>query len=189
MKFPGRRKIKHYFPVNADNRFDRESTSLDTSIPTCGIDQNMVDIYAHVDDSVLADFGLTKAASRWVDDDTANRLYTFLQKQQIIDNQDAGGTVGNSLHNYSILADDCSVQFGVMSQNISVGDYAYGYLCNTGSKVDMSFLQPVEGPIGRCYILITSDGERTFGISTRLNIVGAIELNNVQTLLLINSRP
>ena len=167
MKFPGRRKIKHYFPVNDGNRFDRESTTLGhVNTYICGIDQNMVDIYAHVDGSVLADFGLTKAASQWVDNDTANRLYTFLQNHQLIDNQYAGGTIGNTLHNYSILADDRSIQFGVMSQNIRVGDYAYGYLCNnTSSKVDMTFLQPVEGAIGRCYTLITPDGERSFAIS------------------------
>ncbi len=169
MKFPGRRKIKHYFPVNADNRFDRESMSFGhTNTYVCGIDQNIVDIYAHVDDSVLADFGLAKAASQLIDNDTANQLYHFLSNQKLIDNQYAGGTIGNTLHNYSILADDRSVQFGVMSQNIRVGDYSYGYLCNTSSKVDLAQLQPVDGPIGRCYTLITPDGERTFGISPGL---------------------
>lgn len=169
MKFPGRRKIKHYFPVNADNRFDRESTSFGhVNTYVCGIEQNMVDIYAHVDDSVLADFGLHKAASQLMDNDTASRLYQFLQSMNLIDNQYAGGTIGNTLHNYSILADDRSVQFGVMTQNIQVGDYAYGYLCNTSSKVDLTSLQPVDGPIGRCYTLITPDGERTFGISPGL---------------------
>ena len=169
MKFPGRRKIKHYFPVNADNRFDRESMTFGhTNTYVCGIDQNIVDIYAHVDDSVLADFGLSKAASQLMDSDTANQLYHFLSCQKLIDNQYAGGTIGNTLHNYSILADDKSVQFGVMSQNIRVGDYSYGYLCNTSSKVDLTELQPVDGPIGRCYTLITPDGERTFGISPGL---------------------
>ena len=166
MKFPGRRKIKHYFPVNADNRFDLESTTFGhVNTYICGIDQNMVDIYAHVDESVLADFGLEKGCSQWIDDSCANKLYQYLQRSRTIDNQYAGGTIGNTLHNYSVLADDRSVQFGVMSQSIHVGDYAYGYLCNTSSKVDLSFLQPVEGPIGRCYTLISPDGERTFGIS------------------------
>ena len=166
MKFPGRRKLKHYFPVHADNRFDRESTSfahINTAV--CGIDQNMVDIYAHVDEATLADFGLEKGSSQLIDNDCANRLYRFLQEMNLIDNQYAGGTIGNTLHNYSTLADDRSIQFGVMSQNIRVGDYAYRYLCNTSSRVDLTLLQPVDGPIGRCYTLITADGERTFGIS------------------------
>ena len=166
MKFPGRRKIKHYFPVNTHNRFDMESTVFgQASTYVCGIDQNLVDITARVDDSVLRDFGLDKGASQWLDDDRANRLYHFLSEQQLIEDQFAGGTIGNALHNYSILADDRSVQFGVMSKNIQVGDYSYRYLCNTSSKVDLTCLQPVDGALGRCFALITNDGERTFGIS------------------------
>ncbi|WP_419536322.1 inosine/guanosine kinase [Endozoicomonas sp.] len=166
MKFPGRRKIKHYFPVNTHNRFDMESSVFgQANTYVCGIDQNLVDITARVDDSVLRDFGLDKGASQWIDNDQANRLYGFLQEHQLIEDQFAGGTIGNTLHNYSVLADDRSVQFGVMSKNIQVGDYAYRYLCNTSSKVDLTWLQPVDGPIGRCFALITEDGERTFGIS------------------------
>jgi len=166
MKFPGRRKIKHYFPVNTHNRFDMESTVFgQASTYVCGIDQNLVDITARVDDSVLRDFDLDKGASQWLDDDQANRLYHFLSEQQLIEDQFAGGTIGNALHNYSILADDRSVQFGVMSKNIQVGDYSYRYLCNTSSKVDLTCLQPVDGALGRCFALITDDGERTFGIS------------------------
>ncbi len=169
MKFPGRRKLKHYFPVNTNNRFDLESSvfgHVNTSV--CGIDQNMVDIIAQVDESILNDFGLDKGASQGVDLKTANRLYAFLTDNALIEEQFAGGTIGNTLHNYSTLADDRSVQFGVMSQNIKVGDYAYRYLCNTSSKVDLTCLQPVDGAIGRCFTLITSDGERTFGISPGL---------------------
>ena len=169
MKFPGRRKLKHYFPVNTHNRFDLESSVFShANTSVCGIDQNMVDITAQVDEATLRDFGLDKGASQWVDLDTADRLYRFLMDQELIEEQFAGGTIGNTLHNYSILADDRSVQFGVMSQSIQVGDYAYRYLCNTSSKVDLTYLQPVDGPIGRCFTLITDDGERTFGISPGL---------------------
>ena len=166
MKFPGRRKLKHYFPVNTNNRFDMESSEFgQTNTYVCGLDQNMVDITARFDESVLRDFGLDKGASQWVDDDTANRLYSFLTEHQFIEDQFAGGTIGNTLHNYSVLADDRSVQFGVMSTDIHVGDYAYRYLCNTSSHVDLTYLQPVKGALGRCFTLITDDGERTFGIS------------------------
>ena len=169
MKFPGRRKLKHYFPVHTHNRFDLESSvfsHINTNV--CGIDQNMVDITAQVDKSILHKFGLKKGASQWVTLDVANQLYAYLREVELIEEQFAGGTIGNTLHNYSILADDRSVQFGVMSENIQVGDYAYQYLCNTSSKVDLTFLQPVDGAIGRCFTLITDDGERTFGISPGL---------------------
>ncbi len=61
MKFPGQRKIKHTLPVNADNYFDAESVTFGhVNTYATGIDQNIVDITARVDDSVLNDFGLQK---------------------------------------------------------------------------------------------------------------------------------
>ena len=40
-----------------------------------------------------------------------------------------------------------------------------GPLSTTSSRVSLDHLQPVDGPIGRCFALITPDGERTFAIS------------------------
>ncbi|NHN19450.1 inosine/guanosine kinase, partial [Bacillus amyloliquefaciens] len=67
--------------------------------------------------------------------------------------------------NYSVLADDRSVLLGVMCSNIEIGGYAYRYLCNTSSRTDLNYLQGVDGPIGRCFTLISDSGERTFAIS------------------------
>lgn len=86
-------------------------------------------------------------------------------KNKLITNEFAGGTIGNTLHNYSVLADDKSTLLGVMSQDIKIGSYGYRYLCNTSSRMDLNYLQAVDGPIGRCFTLITEDGERTFAIS------------------------
>ncbi|MGL6124534.1 MAG: inosine/guanosine kinase, partial [Shewanella sp.] len=130
-----------------------------------GIDQTLVDIEAKVEDELLSRYGLPKGNSTLINDEQAHRLYTELKIHGLISDEFAGGTIGNTVHNYSILADDRSVLFGVMSQNIEVGSYAYRYLCNTSSKVDLNFLQPVDGPIGRCFTLISDCGERTFAIS------------------------
>ncbi|TOO27586.1 inosine/guanosine kinase, partial [Vibrio parahaemolyticus] len=46
-----------------------------------------------------------------------------------------------------------------------IGSYGYRYLCNTSSRMDLNYLQGVDGAIGRCFALITEDGERTFAIS------------------------
>ena len=86
-------------------------------------------------------------------------------KNKLITNDFAGGTIGNTLHNYSVLDDDKSTLLGVMSQDIKIGSYGYRYLCNTSSRMDLNYLQAVDGPIGRCFTLITEDGERTFAIS------------------------
>ncbi len=64
-----------------------------------------------------------------------------------------------------MLADSKSVLLGVMSKNIEVSSYAYRYLCQTSSRMNLNHLQTVDGPIGRCYTLISEDGERTFAIN------------------------
>lgn len=166
MKFPGHRKSKHYFPVSArDPLLQTAPAVAELTSPVVGIDQTMVDIEAKVDDAFLERYGLSRGHSLVIDNQVAEALYQELRQQRLISHQFAGGTIGNTLHNYSVLADDRSVLLGVMCKNINIGDYAYRYLCNTSSKVDLNCLQGVEGSIGRCYTLIGDNGERTFAIS------------------------
>jgi len=133
-----------------------------------GIDQTLVDIEAKVDDDFLQRYGLSAGHSLVIDDATAEALYNELMREAFISHQFAGGTIGNTLHNYSVLADDRSVLLGVMCNNIQIGGYAYRYLCNTSSRMDLNFLQGVDGAIGRCFTLIGEQGERTFAISPGL---------------------
>ncbi|WP_394201114.1 inosine/guanosine kinase [Shewanella waksmanii] len=167
MKFPGQRKSKHYFPVKNKDPLLAQLTQQPQHVSThiSGIDQTLVDIEAKVADELLQRYGLPKGNSTLIDDDKAHELYNELKDNRLVSDEFAGGTIGNTVHNYSILADDRSVLFGVMSNNIAVGSYAYRYLCNTSSKVDLNYLQPVDGPIGRCFTLISECGERTFAIS------------------------
>lgn len=166
MKFPGQRKSKHYFPVSArDPLLAGSSENELTHGYIVGIDQIMVDIEAQVDDDFIGQYPLSKGHSLVISDQCAEALYQELQDKQLITHQYAGGTIGNTLHNYSVLADDRSILFGVMCRNIQIGSYAYRYLCHTSSRVDLNYLQAVDGPIGRCFTLITPNGERTFAIS------------------------
>lgn len=167
MKFPGKRKSKHYFPVDARDPL-LQQTQSDSEVSTSyvvGIDQTLVDIEARVDDDFVARYGLSFGHSRVVEDDVAEALYQELNKKNLITHQFAGGTIGNTLHNYSLLADDRSVLLGVMCSNVKIGSYAYRYLCNTSSRTDLNYLQAVDGAIGRCFTLISECGERTFAIS------------------------
>ncbi|WP_372880352.1 inosine/guanosine kinase [Psychromonas sp.] len=167
MKFPGQRKSTHYFPVENRAPLLANFTLLTPFIRTyiTGIDQIMVDIEAAVGDELLEKYRLPKGNSTLIDDQQAHALYTELKEQKLIKGEFAGGSIGNTIHNYSTLTDDKSVLFGVMSNDIQVGNYAYRYLCDTSSKVDLNFLQPVDGPIGRCFTLVSACGERTFAIS------------------------
>lgn len=168
MKFPGQRKSKHFFPVNARDmpallKIEDESSLESTHV--VGIDQTLVDIEARVDDDFLDRYQLSRGHSLVIADGVAEALYDELQARSLISDQFAGGTIGNTLHNYSVLADDTSILLGVMSREILIGSYAYTYLCKTSSRVDLDRLQPVEGPVGRCFALIDDDGERTFAIN------------------------
>ena len=170
VRFPGRRKHKHYFPVDARDPLFAHA-GLDVSearTHVVGIEQTLVDIDARVPDALLARHGLPKGASTVVEADVAAAVYDELLRERLISYEFAGGTVANTLHNYSLLADDAAILVGVMSENIRLGTSAYRYLSNTSSRVSLDHLQPVDGPVGRCFALVTPDGERTFAISAGL---------------------
>ncbi|MBD1575430.1 inosine/guanosine kinase [Vibrio sp. S11_S32] len=167
MKFPGQRKSKHYFPVHARDPLVSQAQESKTMTRThiIGIDQTLVDIEAKVSDDLIEKYQLSKGHSLVLDDDRAEALYNELKEKDLITDEFAGGTIGNTLHNYSVLADDKSTLLGVMSNNIKIGSYGYRYICNTSSRMDLNYLQGVDGAIGRCFALISDNGERTFAIS------------------------
>ncbi|CAM4299703.1 inosine/guanosine kinase [Vibrio neonatus] len=167
MKFPGQRKSKHYFPVNTLDPLvpKTHAKSSVNCTHVVGIDQTLVDIEAKISDDFIEKFNLSKGHSLVVSDEVAEALYSELKQQQLITNEYAGGTIGNTLHNYSVLADDKSILLGVMSSDIKIGSYGFRYLCDTSCRMDLNHLQGVEGAIGRCFTLISENGERTFAIS------------------------
>jgi inosine kinase len=166
MKFPGRRNTKHYFPVEEKFRssFDDE-IYRPGNVFVVGIDQLLVDIEIPVDDNFLRTHNFTKSESFIIDDNLADTIYWQYKNRGAISGEFPGGAVGNTLHNYSILSDCPSVALGAINKNIEVGDYAYKYICNTSSKVNLSYLQSCSRPMGRALCFVTPDRERTFAIS------------------------
>lgn len=165
MKFPGRRKLKHYFPVSSPKpALPSFEVRPEKDTYVVGLDQTIVDVIANVSDEFLQKYGIGKGLSNLVEHGKADLIYQELVANQAISDHFAGGTIGNTIHNYSVLADDKSVLLGVMSANIKLGSPAYHYVCHTSSKVDMNHLQGVDGDIGRGITMITPDGERTFVI-------------------------
>ena len=166
MKFPGKRKNKHYFPVTEKGRESADPHFLQTEpFYLVGIDQLLVDIECAVEQDFLLEHGLKKGESQILDDKAAEAIYRDLKTKGKVLGEYAGGSVGNTLHNYSVLSDERSVALGAIPRNITVGDYAFKYIRNTSAKVDLSYLQPSENPMGRAMCFVTPDGERTFGIS------------------------
>ncbi len=166
MKFPGKRKTKHYFPVNEAKRVAFENDLfVPGSMYIVGIDQLIVDIEGHIDFLTLESFQLKKGESVVESDELVEGVYRKLKTENKIIGEFAGGAIGNTLHNFSVLSDCRSIALGAISKNISVGDYAFKYICSTNSLVDFSYLKPVDGMMGRALSLITPDFERTFVIS------------------------
>ena len=166
MKFPGRRKNKHYFPINEKDRINIDHNFAgDESYHVVGIDQLLVDIECHVTEEFLAQYNLSKGQSQLIDFRLCDEIYQILKRERKITGEFAGGTVGNTLHNFCTLSDERAVLLGAISKNITVGDYSFRYISSTSSKVDLNHLQPCDSPMGRAMCFITPDGERTFGIS------------------------
>lgn len=165
MKFPGKRKTKHYFPVSESGRISFDTDFNENSnVYIVGIDQLIVDIEAKVEFEFLGKFGIKKGESVVLKDDVIEAIYRELKMNNSIIGEYAGGAIGNTLHNFSTLTDTRSIALGSISKNISVGDYAFKYICTTNSFVDFSFLKPVDGPMGRALCLLTPDHERSFAI-------------------------
>ncbi len=165
MKFPGKRKTKHYFPVSEETRTPLERNLVERGrVYVVGIDQLIVDIEARVDESYLLQYDLIKGESQIGDSEVVEKIYQELKDSGRIVGEFAGGSTGNTLHNYAVLADDDCVALGAINRNIQVGDYAYKYICTTNSHVDLSYLKPCKGPMARAMCLITPDKERSFVI-------------------------
>ncbi len=168
MKFPGRRKSKHYFPVTERNRFpvEQDFFSQQGQVSLLGLDQVMVDIDIFVDDEFLKSLNIEKGSSHLFEEDRVERILEEAKKGQKIRGVYPGGAIGNTIHNFCVLADNSSFLLGAMSKTIEVGDEAYLYISKTSAKVDLSYLATSNGAIGRALSFITPDGERTFGISS-----------------------
>ena len=166
MKFPGRRKNKHYFPISEKDRINIDHNFTgDESYHVTGIDQLLVDIECHVTEDFLKHYGLQKGQSQLINYQLCDEIYHQLKSERKITGEFAGGTVGNTIHNFCTLSDERAVLLGAISKNITVGDYSFKYISSTSSKVDLNHLQPCDSPMGRAMCFITPDGERTFGIS------------------------
>lgn len=166
MKFPGRRKNKHYFPVSERTResMDEELAARGT-VYVVGIDQLLVDIEISVTDEFLSTHDLEKGQSIVINDNLAEQIYSSCKEAGLVRGEYPGGAVGNTLHNFSILSDSPSIALGAIRKNIELGDYAFKYICNTSSKVNLNYLQPCDRPMGRALTFVTPDAERTFAIS------------------------
>lgn len=165
MRFPGKRKTRHYFPVEQKLKHSFEEEKRFEMPYVLGLEQLMIDIEIKVTNEEFSKLGLTKGQSSIVEDEKVDYWYEYFKEKKLITGEYAGGSTGNTLHNYSTLSDSPSYALGCINESIKVGDYAFQYIRQTSSKVNMCYLTPERKPIARALCFVTDDFERTFAIS------------------------
>ena len=119
-----------------------------------GIGNAIVDVICKIEDSFLADNGLTKSTMKLVDEFEFKKLLSNLKIEETI----AGGSVANSIVGLSQLGN--SVSFIGKVNNDELGDKYEKSLIN--ENVKYCYKKKEESiPTGTCLILITPDSERT----------------------------
>ena len=164
MKFPGRRKHKHFFPVEKSN-LKSFIAPRSQSIHIVGLDQLLVDIEMKVSDEFLSRYKFPKGQSFLIADAISDEIYELAGREDLIIGEYPGGAIGNTLHNFAVLSETPCYALGSIKKQIDLGDYAYKYLSRTSGLVDLTYLEGSTRPMGRAYCFITPDGERTFAIS------------------------
>ena len=143
-----------------------------------GIGNAIVDVICKIEDSFLADNGLTKSTMKLVDEFEFKKLLSNLKIEETI----AGGSVANSIVGLSQLGN--SVSFIGKVNNDELGVKYEKSLTN--EKVKYCYKKKEEPiPTGTCLILITPDSERT--MCTFLGIAGKVSDKDIDETAVKNS--
>ena len=143
-----------------------------------GIGNAIVDVICKIEDSFLADNGLTKSTMKLVDELEFKKLLSNLKIEETI----AGGSVANSIVGLSQLGNP--VSFIGKVNNDELG-FKYEKSL-TDEKVKYCYKKKEELiPTGTCLILITPDSERT--MCTFLGIAGKVSDKDIDETAIKNS--
>jgi sugar/nucleoside kinase (ribokinase family) len=143
-----------------------------------GIGNAIVDVICKVEDSFLANNGLTKSTMKLVDETEFKKLLSNLKIEETV----SGGSVANSIVGLSQLGN----KVGFIGK---VNDDDLGSKYEDGLKkenVEYFYSKKKEElPTGTCLILITPDSERT--MCTFLGTAGKINENDIDVSAIKNS--
>ena len=143
-----------------------------------GIGNAIVDVICKIEDSFLADNGLSKSTMKLVDELEFKKLLSNLKIEETI----AGGSVANSIVGLSQLGNP--VSFIGKVNNDELG-FKYEKSL-TDEKVKYCYKKKEELiPTGTCLILITPDSERT--MCTFLGIAGKVSDKDIDETAIKNS--
>jgi len=166
VRFPGSRNPKFYFPVTRKATRVAASSEAASRWYALGLDEVIVDLEVHGTRALGEELGFVFGESVQLEAEHHQRLLERLQRSGVtVSTASAGGTVANSLNNYTHLSGEPAVLLGAIADHIRPGDLAYRYVSQTPRAMDLQHLLPVDGPVGTAITYVTPEGERSFGVA------------------------
>ncbi len=166
MRFPGNRNPKHYFPVTRKaTRVKPSQAGLERHWYAVGLDEVIIDFEVCGSRGEAAQLGFEVGESVQLAPEAHRALFERLRIEGLeITSRAAGGTVANSLNNYTHLSGEPAVLLGAIPETMRHGDPAWSYVAQTPKAVNLNHLHPVDGPMGSAITFVSGDGERSFGV-------------------------
>ncbi len=166
LHFPGQRIARHYFPVREKTAHGSpQDLGSARKWYLLGLDQILADMEVRGTNSLPGELGLIPGESVVLDEADYRTLLERLTASGLQINCAAGGTVANTLNNYTFLSGETAVLLGAIQSSIQVGQPAFHYVAQTPGLVDLSRLIPVDGSTGTAITFVGPDGERSFAVA------------------------
>ncbi len=165
MRFPGIRKGKYYFPVTEKKSTVVEGSS-DKPWYIVGLDEVIVDLEIHdCPQALLGELGLVSGESVQFSAQEIQRLLKRVKEEGLHVQYAAGGTVANTLCNYTHLSGEPAILLGAIPEVIRPGSPAFAYVAQTPKAVNLDHLVSVSGEVGIAVTCFTPDGDRSFAVA------------------------
>ncbi len=162
MHFPGPRNPKHYFPTSRKTtRVADAPAGLEGAWYLVGVDEVLVDVEVTGTGDLARELGLVPGESVQLSEEAFSAAASRLPLDA---RNAAGGTVANTLNNYTYLSGQPAVLLGAIEDSIRPGTPAFSYVAQTPKAIDLGCLLPVPGSTGTVITWIAPDGERAFGV-------------------------
>lgn len=168
MRFPGSRVAKYYFPVT-EKKSRVAALHPDAEARrwyAVGLDEVLVDLEVHgCTYDFVRELGLVPGESVNLAPDQMRRLLERVAACGLRWRYAAGGTVANSLANFTHLSGEPAVLLGSIESCLRPGSPAFAFVAQTPKALSLDHLVALEGDTGVAVTCFTPDGERSFGVA------------------------
>ena len=148
----------------------QKATRVDATVAAApwylvGLDEVLIDVEVTGSAELGRELGLVPGESVQLSDEQCRAFLHRLERDRIHRVYAAGGTVANTLNNYTHLSGEPALLLGAMQSTIRPGEPAFAYVAQTPKAVSLDYVCPVTGPTGIAITFIAPDGDRAFGVA------------------------